>query len=303
MDEIMTERIDNFRGENYFLSNFYPASVTYNGYTFMNSEAAFQAQKCKDRTEIEGFTSVDSSTAKKMGRRVKMREDWDEVRVNVMHEIVRAKFIQNPELRKKLLETGNAYLEEGNTWGDRFWGTVDRMGENHLGRILMEVRDELSAGIGYTDTDGVGRHLIVLERTNGWYGGYVLNENGFYEQVFNTNPQGLFFSIKDYTDKGYTLTCLDASKEEEFMKGRPTLLDSISAACKSIEESEQAPRYKLVHRSDWGIVDTVTDKVVYSTRNQKVAEDILKKLNNGSITMGGLRILQNFTYGITGKDE
>jgi hypothetical protein len=60
-----------------------------------------------------------------------------------MGEIVRAKFEQNPNLAEKLLSTQDAYLEEGNTWGDRTWGTVNGAGANHLGRILMEIRNEM----------------------------------------------------------------------------------------------------------------------------------------------------------------
>lgn len=61
-----------------------------------------------------------------------------------MGEIVREKFVQNPELAQKLLSTGSAYLEEGNTWGDKVWGTVNGSGANQLGFILMRVRDELA---------------------------------------------------------------------------------------------------------------------------------------------------------------
>ena len=69
--------------------------------------------------------------------------DWDAVKTTYMYEIVKAKFMQNAELRIKLLETGNEHLEEGNTWGDRIWGTVNGVGQNRLGKILMRVREEL----------------------------------------------------------------------------------------------------------------------------------------------------------------
>jgi hypothetical protein len=71
-----------------------------------------------------------------------MREDWDLVKVKVMEAIVRAKF-EDPELATRLLATGDAELEEGNSWGDRFWGTVNGKGHNHLGKILMMVRAEI----------------------------------------------------------------------------------------------------------------------------------------------------------------
>lgn len=70
-------------------------------------------------------------------------------------------------------------------------------------------------------------NLVLLERENGWYGGYVFRD-GKYEQVFNTDNKFLFLDIKKYTDMGYSITCLDKSKEAEFMKGRTTLLEYIS---------------------------------------------------------------------------
>ena len=60
-----------------------------------------------------------------------------------MYDICYAKFTQNEELKSRLLATGTHLLEEGNTWGDKIWGTVDGEGENHLGKILMRVRKEL----------------------------------------------------------------------------------------------------------------------------------------------------------------
>lgn len=133
--------INNFRGKYYFLSNFYNAQVTYNGITYLNNEAAFQAQKTfSDR---ECFANLDPSSAKKLGRRVQLRSDWEEVKFDEMYNIVKSKFTQNDDLREKLIATGNEHLEEGNTWGDKIWGTVNEIGENNLGKILMKVRSEL----------------------------------------------------------------------------------------------------------------------------------------------------------------
>ena len=136
--------IKSFRGKYKYLSNFYEAPVTYNGLTYQNSEAAFQAQKCTSEEEKKPFTAMNPSEAKRAGRRVKLRSDWEDVKVDEMRNIVRAKFSQNPELAEKLIQTGNVYLEEGNTWGDRTWGTVNGSGQNLLGKILMETRDKLN---------------------------------------------------------------------------------------------------------------------------------------------------------------
>lgn len=137
----MSNKIDRFQGDYYFLSNFFTAPVTYDGFTYGNNEAAFQAQKCASREERQKFTEMNPSEAKKCGRSVTLRRDWEQIKVKVMHELVQAKFEQNPLLAERLLDTGDVYLEEGNTWGDRIWGTVDGKGANQLGRILMTVRE------------------------------------------------------------------------------------------------------------------------------------------------------------------
>ena len=133
--------INEFRGKYYFLSNFYESPVTWNGLTYLNNEAAFQS--AKTFSDRECFTNLDPSSAKKLGRKVQLRNDWEKVKFDIMYEICKAKFSQNEELRNMLMATGVEYLEEGNTWGDRIWGTVNDIGENRLGKILMRVREEL----------------------------------------------------------------------------------------------------------------------------------------------------------------
>ncbi|MBP3379754.1 MAG: NADAR family protein [Ruminococcus sp.] len=136
-------KIDSFRNEYFFLSNFYEAPITYEGLTYQNNEAAFQAQKCADPKEREAFTRMNPSEAKRAGRRVQLRKDWEDIKISVMADIVMAKFSQNRKLAEKLLATGDACLEEGNDWGDRIWGTVNGQGANCLGRILMDTRENL----------------------------------------------------------------------------------------------------------------------------------------------------------------
>ena len=135
--------IDNFRGDYAFLSNFYDVPVEYNGLSFRNSEAAFQAQKTIDEIERVQFTSLDASNSKRLGRAVTLRDDWGKVKIQVMYEICYAKFTQNPHLAEKLVATGDEVLVEGNTWNDKFWGVCNGKGMNHLGKILMAIRTEL----------------------------------------------------------------------------------------------------------------------------------------------------------------
>ena len=87
------------------------------------------------------FKDLNASEAKKLGRQITLRKDWEDVKIRIMQEIVTAKFEQHPDLANKLLDTKDAYLEEGNTWGDRIWGTVDGKGANNLGIILMSERE------------------------------------------------------------------------------------------------------------------------------------------------------------------
>lgn len=136
-------KISNFRGKYFFLSNFYEISVNIGGITYKNSEAAFQAQKCRTQSEKMRFAEMTALEAKRFGKRVNLRSNWEKEKVNIMNGIVFAKFNQHPELAQKLLETGDTYLEEENTWGDQFWGTVNGKGANYLGHILMETREIL----------------------------------------------------------------------------------------------------------------------------------------------------------------
>ena len=130
-----------FFNEYSFLSNFYECTVEYNGLFYKSSEAAYQAQKCP--FIANKFTNISASESKKLGKHVQIRYDWEDVKLSIMKEIVTNKFKQNPDLLEKLISTGNAELSEENYWGDKFWGTVDGVGENHLGKILMEIREEL----------------------------------------------------------------------------------------------------------------------------------------------------------------
>ncbi|MEK5501600.1 NADAR family protein [Bacillus sp. FSL M8-0168] len=143
--------IDEFKGKHYFLSNFYSAPVMYQGITYQNNEAAFQAMKITDKSIHLEFSELPPNLAKRKGRRVKLRPEWEEVKETFMYEIVKAKFEQNDHLKNKLLQTGESILIEGNTWGDKIWGVCNGVGENKLGKILMKVRNELKRRTDGTD--------------------------------------------------------------------------------------------------------------------------------------------------------
>ena len=135
--------INSFRNKYFFLSNFYKTPVTFDGLTYGSSEAAFQAQKTLDIDTRVKFTTLSPDTSKRIGRDVVLRPDWDKVKVDIMYKVLMSKFTQNPELKDRLLDTGNEHLIEGNDWGDKVWGQVNGEGQNYLGKCLMRVRDEL----------------------------------------------------------------------------------------------------------------------------------------------------------------
>jgi ribA/ribD-fused uncharacterized protein len=118
--------------------------VEFEGQDYPTVEHAYRAAKTLDATERRRIATLATpSEAKRAGRALALRGDWETVKLGVMETCVRYKFTHHAELRRRLLETGDAELIEGNTWGDRFWGVFEGEGENHLGRILMRVRGDL----------------------------------------------------------------------------------------------------------------------------------------------------------------
>lgn len=134
--------IDSFRGDFGFLSNFYGASVWVGGERYPSVEHAYQAAKTSNPETKKMIREAKSpGIAKKLGYACRLRDDWESCKVNIMLDLVREKF-RNPLLRELLLATGDATLVEGNTWNDRFWGVCRGEGKNHLGIILMQIRQE-----------------------------------------------------------------------------------------------------------------------------------------------------------------
>jgi N-glycosidase YbiA len=138
-------KIDSFSGQHRFLSNFYPANVMFDGYTYWTVEHAYQAAKTLDPQQRKWVGMAGTpGQAKARGRKVLIREEWDDIKLDLMLALLRQKFsMRNPDLIHLLIRTAPAELVEGNTWGDRYWGAVDGVGENHLGHLLMQVRSEL----------------------------------------------------------------------------------------------------------------------------------------------------------------
>ena len=151
--------IDAFRNEYDFLSNFYISPLTWKGHKFSTSEHAYQWAKTDDPAEQKtvlvhvfetgGEMPTTPGQAKSAGGAVTLRPDWEETKLNIMYDILKAKFTQNWGILQKLLNTGDAELIEGNSWHDNWYGDCKCQGcknipgQNILGKILMRLRTEL----------------------------------------------------------------------------------------------------------------------------------------------------------------
>ena len=144
---MMMKMIDKFDGEFAFLSNFYPSAISDGYTTFPTVEHYFQACKCEYMDDYDAIAAAPTpGQAKRLGRQAVLRDDWEQNKLDVMETALRKKFAI-PELREKLLATGDAELIEGNWWGDRFWGVCEGVGENNLGKLLMKIRADIKKSL------------------------------------------------------------------------------------------------------------------------------------------------------------
>ena len=144
--QVDTSPILGFRGEYFFLSNFYPVVVYIDHVDWQTAEHAYQASKTNDahwKHRIQNASTA--ADARRLGKRAPVRPDWEEVKLPMMYAIVSTKF-RRPDMIQMLLATGHRKLVETNTWRDTFWGVYKGEGENHLGDILMKIRHQLRTG-------------------------------------------------------------------------------------------------------------------------------------------------------------
>jgi ribA/ribD-fused uncharacterized protein len=131
-------------------SNFYNCPITYDGITYHSTEAAFQSLKCKDYEDRKEFSELTPNQSKKYGRKVDLREDWEDVKYDLMVDVLKSKFTQHPDIGEILKSTNDEEIIEDTTaWHDNIWGDCqcprckNKEGRNLLGKALMEVRDNL----------------------------------------------------------------------------------------------------------------------------------------------------------------
>ncbi len=139
--------IYEFRNEYSFLSNFYPCKVIYNGNVFNSSEHAYMSAKSNEDWWLNFcLTEIKPGKVKTMSKSIKLIDNWEEIKVKVMYDVLLSKF-SNEHLKMLLLNTGNENIVEGNYHGDKFWGVdlrqTPNIGENHLGRLQMGIRSKI----------------------------------------------------------------------------------------------------------------------------------------------------------------
>ena len=143
--------IDNFKDEYNEFSNFYPCVIYHKGLRFESVEHAYVASKSNEYffwKLISQLPANKAGLAKKRGRSIKLREDWNEIKLELMEELLKKKF-EIKKFKEKLLSTGDEHLVEGNYWHDNYWGNCfckkckNIEGQNMLGKLLMKIRRNL----------------------------------------------------------------------------------------------------------------------------------------------------------------
>ena len=134
--------INSFKGEYRFLSNFYERPFWVGNRRWASAEHAYQAAKSLLVSDWDAIQRCRTpGQAKRMGQKISLRPDWETIKLAAMEEIVQAKFDQYEDLKLKLIMTNPVELIEGNQWGDTYWGVCKGNGQNHLGKILMKIRE------------------------------------------------------------------------------------------------------------------------------------------------------------------
>ena len=142
-NEDITTPITSFMDKWYFLSNFSPAEVEYENMKFPTVEHAYQAAKTLDiptRQKIQNLSTPNE--AKVVGKTIELRPNWSKIKLRIMEDLLRQKFKEYTDNYFKLLQTFNRDLIECNTWRDTYWGVYHGVGKNHLGKLLVKIRNE-----------------------------------------------------------------------------------------------------------------------------------------------------------------
>lgn len=142
---MITQFIDEYR----WLSNFQSVQIKYEGKVYPSVEHAYISAKSDDDgwKQLCASSKYRAGDLKQVSKDIELREDWEDVKVFIMYDLLKLKFTQQP-FKNKLLDTGDIELIEGNWWGDEFWGinVNTDTGQNILGKLLMKIRREIRNG-------------------------------------------------------------------------------------------------------------------------------------------------------------
>jgi ribA/ribD-fused uncharacterized protein len=139
------KEIKGFFGDYIWLSNFYKCNVFYGGFLFPSVEHAYQYAKHSNPAleDYEDVLKLTSAQVKQWGKNIPLKKDWNKLKLEIMSQLVLSKFENNIDLKNKLIEIKDFYIEETNYWRDTFWGVYNSSGKNNLGKILMNTANFL----------------------------------------------------------------------------------------------------------------------------------------------------------------
>jgi len=169
-----------FRDKYWFLSNFFPVNIEFEGVIYPSVEHAYVAAKTLDIPARSLLLSLTAGQAKRSGRKLEIRSDWDEIRISVMGRLVAQKFLTNPDLASLLLAIDEPIIEH-NDWGDTFWGVCEGIGRNEFGKILERIKIDL---VKREKDDPLTRPDVTWEELGT---GYIANEPIF--DNFESEPE------------------------------------------------------------------------------------------------------------------
>ena len=276
----MPDAITSFRDEFNWLSNFSRADVMLDGEVYRTVEHAYQAAKTTNPAERATVRSLANPRfAKWAGRKVSIRADWEAVKLDVMLGFLRQKFTPGTALAEKLLATGDAHIEEGNHWGDVYWGTVDGKGANHLGRLLMQVRDEVRAAQG-------GR---VSSDAPGTRGGQTVPDIVF---SFRSKQWGW---LSQFASFPFTLDGVEWPTAEHYYQAQKSTDPAERERIRAAPTAKQAlglGRRAKHHRSDW----TVAVKIAFVERGIRAKLAAHPELREKLLATGDAVIRESLAY-------
>lgn len=137
--------VTEFKGDNFFLHTAKLCNFQYDGFYWESIDVAFDYARVIDKSNAYRFLGLNSCQSKLLANSLPNVENWDSIKLDVMYELNKCKFLQNRDLMDRLCST-DYYLANNNSYGDSYWGIHNGVGKNYLGLILMLIRKEYEMG-------------------------------------------------------------------------------------------------------------------------------------------------------------